>query len=229
VNPVWSPDGVRIAYVVNGDKGSGLAVRSSGGSGAEEVVLPPNGRVRHLNDWSRDGGLLLYAEENEKRKSDLWVVPVGGGRKPEVVLNSEFNETQGQFSPDGKWIAYVSDETGQPRVYIQPFPPGTGTGGKIAVAGDSSRMPRWRRDGKELFYLALGVAGAVTAVDFASGAAAIPRQLFQLAAFTSDWRQFTWDVSPLGDRFLLNAVPRTQGSAPLTVVLNWQQMLEEEQ
>ena len=206
--------------------------RSLGGPGAEGVVLQGNGKERSLNDWSRDGRLLLFAEQGEKTQSDLWVLPVNGGGKPgepEVFLNSEFNESQGQFSPDGKWIAYVSDETGQSQVYIQPFPRGAGTAGKIAVG--PGVMPRWRRDGKELFYIQPGGGARVMAADFASipaTAVGIPRQLFRVAAAFVDARTFMWDVASAGDRFLLTALPLNTGDveAPLTVVLNWQRMLE---
>ena len=230
-DPVWSPDGGQIAHLSVGGQGAALSRRSSSGSGAEEVVLPANGSVRRLNDWSDDGKLLLFTEQDDTTKSDLWVVPLEGDRKPDVFLNSQFNETQGQFSPDGRWVAYVSDETGQPRVYIQPFPAGAGGAGKIAVSGDLGMMPRWRRDGKGLFYVQISAGFTVMSVDFASAPeprAGIPRELFRSTVAFADPQTFLWDVAPAGDRFLLTALPTViAGDAPLTVVLNWQRMLEE--
>jgi Tol biopolymer transport system component len=227
-NPVWSPDGIQIAYASGqaDGKGSALAKRSSNGSGAEDVVLPSNGKERHLNHWSRDG-FLLFAEQGEKTKSDLWFVPVNGARTPEVFLHDDFNETEGQFSPDGHWVAYVSDETGQTQVYIQPFPQGAGDGGKIPVSSTQGSMPRWRRDGKELFF----VQGAtkVMAVDFTPTPTAkvgIPRELFQLVIGSASPQTFLWDVTPLGDRFLFSLPNIGSSNAPLTVLLNWQRMLE---
>jgi Tol biopolymer transport system component len=228
-DPVWSPAGDRVAYVSSA--GDQVDWKPSGGSGASEVVLPPNGKQKHLNDWSGDGRLLLFSEQDEKTKFDLWVAPVDGDRKPGILLNSEFNETQGQFSPDGRWIAYVSDETGQPQVYLQPFPLGAGGSGKIAVSSDGGLMPRWRRDGKELFYVRVdaGIAASVMAVDFtsATGRTGLPRELFRVSGALWHTQAFMWDVAPAGDRFLLHSIPDTPVvDAPLTVVLNWQLLLE---
>jgi len=229
-DPVWSPDGKQIAYVSTSKQAAALAKRPSSGSGTEEVVLQANGKERHLNHWSPDGRFLLFTEQNETTNSDIWVVPVDGERKPEVFLNSEFNETQGQFSPDGHWIAYVSNETGEPQVYIQPFPRGAGSGEKISVSGDVGVMPRWRRDGKELFYVRVRGGNRIMAADFSttpSAAAGIPHGLFTVPIMGTNAQLFLWDVAPSGDRFFLSALPEIKESdAPLTVVLNWQRMLE---
>jgi len=226
-HPVWSPDGDQIAYLSVTDQGSAVAKRASNTSGPEQIVLEANGKDRDLNDWSDDGRFLLFAQQDEATKSDLWVVPADGSGEPEVFLNSAFNETQGQFSPDGHWIAYVSDETGQPEVYIQPFPQGNREAGKIPISNVRGVMPRWSQDGKELFYLGIG---GVSAVDFTStpvASASVPQALFQSVIVGNEQRTYLWDAAPAGDRFLLTMIPVDEGSTePLTVVLNWERMLE---
>src|SRR6185436_7255156 len=108
-----------------------------------------------VNQWSRDGRFIVYMEQDPKTKWDLWSLPVGEAGKPSgkpmPFLHSEFNEFQGQLSPDSRWMAYTSDVSGQPEVYVQPFPSADNEL-RISTAGGS--QPRWRGDGKELFYLA---------------------------------------------------------------------------
>jgi Tol biopolymer transport system component len=129
-NPVWSPDGAYVAYDSLRSARSGLYRKASNGAGGEDVLLEPSGR-RDLDDWSRDGRYLLYSQVDSRTKSDLWVMPLDGKREPEVYVNSEFNETHGQFSPGGRWIAYESDESGRPEIYVRPFP----------LAADSVKWP----------------------------------------------------------------------------------------
>jgi hypothetical protein len=133
------------------------------------------------------------------------------------LLHSEFNESQGQFSPDGKWMAYVSDESGTPQVYVQSFPTLTG---KWQVSPDGGSQPRWRRDGKELFYLApdrkLMAATVKTGQIFESEA---PHALFDTTLSYVAFRQ-TYSVSADGQRFLLNT-PADTASSPMTIVLSW--------
>ena len=151
--PVWSPDGQTVAFASSAGSGTlDIAQRPANGSGPPQVLLkldaPP---IMFPSDWSSDGRFLTYFRADPQTKLDLWVVPLSGDRKPMPVLHSEFNESQGQFSPNGRWIAYVSDESGMPQVYVQSFPTLTG---HWQVSPDGGTQPRWRRDGKELFYLA---------------------------------------------------------------------------
>jgi Tol biopolymer transport system component len=134
-------------------------------------------------------------------------------RKPVPFLQSESNEGQGQFSPDGRWIAYTSDESGQFEVYIRPFP---GPGGKRQVSISGGSFPRWRRDGKELYYLT--TENMIMVCDIALKDAMVDvsnvRSLFELPSFV-------YDVSADGKRFLVAAPYETQNQAPLTLIVNW--------
>ena len=186
--------------------------------------------VKHANDFSPDGRFLIY-DDHTARRQDLWILPleppsVGAERKPIPFLVTDADETFGQFSPNGKWIAYSSDESGRREVYVQGFAaesvPAAAVG-KWTISTDGGDKPRWRADGKELFYIALD--GKMMAVPvkiepvFEPGVA-IP--LFQ----TNVTGFIPYDVSPDG-RFLLNTVAETAPSAASTavVLLNWQRAL----
>jgi len=154
----------------------------------------------------------------------------GEVRKPSVYLASESNETEGRFSPDGHWIAYVSDESGKPEVYVQPFPLGEGGAGRVTVSNSGGLRPHWRRDGKELLYLAgdghsVMAAGVTYAPSFKIGAA---QRLFEAIgqAFVGTYAPF--DVTADGKKFLLSmpAAQQNTPQPPLNVVLNWTALLK---
>ncbi|MGH9315540.1 MAG: protein kinase domain-containing protein, partial [Thermoanaerobaculia bacterium] len=150
VRPVWSPNGGRIAYVAN--QGAGrfdLYQRPSSGAGIAESLLKSD-LTKDPTDWSRDGRFLIYETSGSGRKIQLWVLPLFGDRKPVPILQTPFNESQGAFSPDGRFFAYVSDESGRQEVYVQTFPV---SAAKWRISPDGGSQPRWRRDGKEIFYL----------------------------------------------------------------------------
>ena len=166
-----------------------------------------------------------------KTKSDLWVLPLTGDAAPAgppaPFLQTEFNERQGQFSPDTRWVAYVSDESGRPEIWVQRFPVSSSEGSKMRISVDGGDQPRWRRDGKELFYVSLD--RKLMATDVSIGSALKPgitKALFaapiQIGDETVD--SFRWDVAAHGDRFLINTA--TTASEPLTVVLNWTSALK---
>lgn len=226
--PVWSPDSSRVAFTAARAGGTGIYQKAANGAGKEQVLVSPTDDAKFPNHWSRDGRFLLYTQQDAKTNADLWVLPLTGdgvpSGEPMPFANTEFSEGQGQFSPDTHWIAYASDESGRVEVYVQPFPTPPGGGSKTPVSSDGGNQPRWRRDGKELFYLSLD--GKLMAVDVTEGPifkGGSPKPLFQLPA-TSVYNSaaldvFRWDTTPDGKRFLINTAKTS--SEPLTVILNW--------
>ena len=214
-NPIWSPDGSRMVFWSNREGSRHLYTKSTRGAGREELLLKTQ-NYKVPTSWSSDGRLLLYHELASKTKVDLWVLQMEGERKPVMFLRTEFNEHDGAFSPDGKWIAYVSDESGRYEVYVQPYP---ATGAKWQVSKDGGTRPRWRRDGKELFWLTEG--GTLLAADVTAGPAfqsATPRRLFETRIAEPLGR---YEVSGDGKRFLIPLPVETDTNRPLTLIENW--------
>jgi len=214
--PVWSPDGSRIVFSSNREGPQTLYVKSASGEGQEQLLLK-TGKPMFASDWAAGGRLLLYAELDPKTNFDLWVLPMEGERKPAVFLRTESNERGGEFSPDGKWIAYASDESGRYEVWLQPYP---ATGAKWQVSNDGGMQPRWRRDGKELFWL--DGDGSLMAAEVSAGSAfpaGTPQPLFETGLMGNFER---YAVSGDGKRFLVPMPAEgPEGSRPLTVVQNW--------
>jgi Tol biopolymer transport system component len=223
--PIWSPDGSRIVFSSSRSAASDLYTHASNGAGADELLLHSD-EIKYATDWSRDGGNLLYTNQGGKTGWDIWVLPGMNGaaadRKPQPFLQTEFNESGGMFSPDGRWVAYTSDESGKPEVYVQPFPATSGGGGKWQVSKGNGSQPRWRRDGKELFYLTfdnkLMAVDVTTAPAFKAG---IPQALFDTHVVRSPVDQFIWDATADGRKFLVVTSAAADVSQPITVVVNW--------
>ena len=214
--PVWSPDGSRIAFGSNRDGVYNLYAKSANGGSQEELLLK-NDRNKFLTDWSRDGRYILYGEQDPAtRKSDLWVLPTTGERKPVPCVRSEFEKRDGRFSPDGRWIAYWSDESSGPQIYVQSFPAGSG---KWQISTDGGTRPCWRDDGKELFYMDGG--GRLMAVDVKPGAgfeAGPPKLLFETGIVST---LIHFDVARGGQRFLMPVPEGGMETPPVTMILNW--------
>ncbi len=222
VKPVWSPDSKDVAFFgLRAAQAPGLFEKSWNGAGKEQPLFSKPEGVIWPWDWSRDGHWLLISVVDPKTKEDLWVLPMQGEHKPEPFLVTDYTETAGAFSPDGRFIAYVSDESGKFEVYVRSFP--AASGGKWAISSGGGYQPRWRPDGKELFYFA--AEGKLMSVDVTPGTAfkaGAPKFLFQAPIFGggASTENRYWDVNPDGKRFLINVAGG--GSAPVTVVLNWQ-------
>ncbi len=218
-SPVWSPDGVWVAFASDRDGPFNIYRKPASGAGDEEALLKSN-ISQHPTDWSRDGRFLLYTATDPKTRNDLWVLPLDGDRKPRPYLQGPFNETQGQFSPDGRWVAYTSTESGRPEVYVQPFP---ASGGKWQVSTVGGLQPRWRGDGKELFYIGLDrklmAVDVKTAAKFEMG---IPRALFNVRVTLTATTGTRYAAAADGKRFLMiTAGDEESDSSPFHVVLNW--------
>lgn len=151
-SPIWSPDSQSIAYTSNQNGlNNQLVRRKSDGTGSEEL-LTESGGVKFSTSWSSDGRFIAYnSTAVGKSNSELWILPLFGDRRPSAFLQSNSNVAEGQFCPRGGWIAYSSDESGRSEVYVTSFPEHQG---KWQVSQSGGSMPRWRRDGKELFFLA---------------------------------------------------------------------------
>jgi Tol biopolymer transport system component len=219
-SPVWSPDGSRIVWASARDGGIANLYQKAASLAGEDTLLLKSDYFKSPTDWSRDGRFIIYTQIDPKTRSDVWVLPVNGSgeAKPSPVLQSGANETAARLSPDGRWLAYASDASGRYEVYVQSFP---GGGGKRQVSTGGGHFPRWRGDGRELFYQAadgkLMAAPTPRGESFEVGA---PVPLFEFRAGTL--QGFTpYAVTGDGQRFLINAVVETEPNAPLTVVVNW--------
>jgi Tol biopolymer transport system component len=222
LNPIWSPDGSRIVFGSQGaDSVMQLFLRSADGNGGDEPLVEA-GVLAAPTDWSADGRFVAYEKRNEKTgKRDLWLLPMTGDRKPVPYLETPFDKFQGQFSPDGRWMAYVSDESGRWEIYLQPIP---ATGGKWLVSNAGGTQPRWRRDGKELFYLSSELKIMAVEVNLAkTPELSAPRALFPVRIVQNGIGTDEFVVSPDGQRFLATAATTSTVAQPLTVVLNWQE------
>ncbi|HEX9800227.1 MAG TPA: protein kinase [Thermoanaerobaculia bacterium] len=219
--PVWSPGGERLVYCRAAGAPPFLHTRPLDG-GAEEVLVPSNGSLQCPSDWSTDGRFLLFTERHAITKMDIWMLAFGERRETELVLRTAFPEYQARFSPDGRWIAYVSEESGRPEIYLQRFP---GPGRRVRVSTDGGSSPRWRRDGRELFYESSD--GDVMAVVVELGEDAevgTPTPLFALGPVDNDVIE-RFDVSADGQRFLVIAL-EGDASPAATVVLDWAAQLQ---
>jgi Tol biopolymer transport system component len=224
--PVWSSDGGRLAYL--GVRGSeyGIYQKAAAGTGSEELLFK-SPEAPNFRDWSGDGRYFVYqARLNRPRGFDLWLLPLGGDRKPFPFVQNEFTKADARFSPDGRWLAYASFETGRFEIYVQPVPnSGAPVGGarwQISTAG--GQEPVWRSDGKELFYLDTNLR--LMAVPIKAGAAieaGKPRTLFETRAIPpGPTISRSYDVTADGQRFLINTMLGDAEQRPITVVVNWQ-------
>jgi DNA-binding winged helix-turn-helix (wHTH) protein/Tol biopolymer transport system component len=217
--PVWSPDGKRIAYET---LDTAIYEKPASGTGDQTMLLEPSQispAVRVPCDWSRDGRFLIYAEMGKNTGFDLWKLPTAGDRKPAVLLNGEFNEFCGAASPDGRLVAYSSDQSGRNEVYVQFLPEeGPVNGRKWQVSYSGGTWPRWRRDGKELFYLDGKRNMIAVDVQRSSFEAATSKLLFATGIQTPDAR---FDVTADGKRFIVPTETSGENTMLPTVILNW--------
>ena len=230
--PVWSPDGQRLAFGAS-DGGAQRMYITNVNGGKEEILLEGAGLV-FPSDWSRDGQWLVYTEANPKTGADIWLLPNPSmpmaDRKPVSLIHTQFMESQGQISPDGKWLAYCSDESGRNQIYLRPFAGASPVPNRWPVSNASGREPRWGADSKELFYLEEPVTGGgfgrykimSVPIGAAPNPAGVPKPLFEVqsATFIPLANNFLYAPAANGQRFLVN-VFATEAEPSLEVILNW--------
>ncbi len=214
-DPVWSPDGSHIVFSVDNNS---MYEKPANGAG-EEKLLNGGGVNSRPQDWSPDGRFLVYEEFGRATGQDLRLLPLEGDRKPRPYLETKFDERDAQFSPDGRWMAYASNESGLVQVYVQSIP---ASGSKFQISNAGGIQPRWRRDGKELFYISAD--DKLMAVDvkindtFVAGS---PKALFDMQLSMTVAGRWAYQPAADGQRFLVLSNARSS-SPQIAVVLNWQ-------
>ena len=217
MSSIWSPDGNRLAFTSDRKGHLDIYQKDSSGADTEEPLLE-DGFDKVPMSWSPDGRMILYDTRGSSIGTSLGVLPLSGNQKPFPLLQSQTNKFEGRFSPDGRWLAYVSDESGRPEVYVAPFP---GPGGRWQISTGGGAYPRWRRDGAEIFYLALDRKLMVAGVNSQGSRLDVGavRPLFETRC--AGGTRYCYDVSADGQRFLIITAPEQTASTPITVVVNW--------
>jgi Tol biopolymer transport system component len=213
---LYSPDGRFIVYSSD-SRGAFDLYRQDVGAASDPVPLLTSGVWKFAESWSPDGRFLSYSQSEPGKPRDVWILPMSGDARPFPFAQTPAEEWGSAFSPDGRFLAYVSDESGTPEVYVRPFPP---AGGKWQISASGGTSPEWRRDGKELFYLApegklVAVPVVLSARAFEAGTA---KTLFQNASLKlSSPLVTTYRVAPDGQRILASLLTGLQESSPIAL------------
>jgi Tol biopolymer transport system component len=214
--PIWSPDGREIAFRSNRTGTSNIYTKPSDNSASEQQLLasPTNAPM----DYSPDGKFLLFMDTSNL---DMQVLPLQGERTPQLFFHSEFTKVAGRFSPDGRWIAYHSGESGRPEIYVRPFP---GPGAVSQISAEGGVGPRWAPNGKELFYIAPDGKLMAAPITFQGNTLlpGTPVALFQtrIVGGGTNGARAQYDIAPDG-RILMNVALGDNATAPITLLMNW--------
>ena len=215
--PIWSPDGKRIAFSNDREGSTDIYDKASDGQGEEKLLLKSD-EAKIVCDWSRDGRYIAFMSQGKGTNWDIWTVPLSEGAKPSVFLKTPFSELLPTFSPDVRFLAYMSNESGRQEVYVQSFP---GPGGKWQISTAGGVEPHWRADGKEIYYRAPDQK--IMAVEIRTDGgfqAGVPRPLFT-GRFESGVARNRYLPASDGQRFLTVSPLGREAMTPTTVVLNW--------
>ncbi|HEV7922249.1 MAG TPA: protein kinase, partial [Thermoanaerobaculia bacterium] len=219
-SPVWAPDGARLFFSDDHTGIERLTQKPASGAGEEETIP---GSQPHVSQYALssapDGRQLLYRSDEPATGLDMRALPLAGGVQERVVIAGPNDEAQGQFSPDGRFIAYASDESGRPEIYVQPFPP---TGAKWQVSGSGGEQPRWRRDGRELFFVGPDKKLMAAGVTLGAGAfdASPPKPLFDTTLSVGYLGiSQSYDVDRDGQRFVIASTDPAVPPAPIEVII----------
>jgi Tol biopolymer transport system component len=214
---VWSPDSNYIAWESSRGGRFMIVRKLASGAGQEEILVEAD-RPVFANSWSTDGKFILYTRSDPTNKNDIWVLPLEGDRKPFAFFQSPADDFAAVFSPDGHWVAYQSSESGSPEIYVQTFPV---SGGKWPVSNKGGLLPKWRADGKELFYTSTD--GKLMAVEIKAGTTfepGVPHVLFDMAAARAQ-PLTPYDIAVDGQRFLVLSGRVDANPSSIAVVVNW--------
>ncbi|MEO8097358.1 MAG: protein kinase [Acidobacteriota bacterium] len=217
---VWSPDGSSVVFSIYPEDRLFQQAKDS----AKAVALPVQGTNSFATSWSRDGKLLLYSQTSGATKDDIWLLPMNGSgeQKPRVFKQTPAQEHQAVFSPDGQWIAYSSDASGRAEVYVEAFAPG---GSSRPVSVDGGSVPRWRADGKALYFISNNKGVMEVDVKFSPEPAfGLPRELFRQTTLLGEAPGgYRFEPNSDGTQFLMRLpVGGALASPPLTIITNWQ-------
>jgi Tol biopolymer transport system component len=218
---LWSRDGKLVYFASHGMRGVGIYEKPASGAG-EAVLLQGAAEWRGFGSTGADGE-LVYHSQSAATGWDIWMLS-RGAREPVAYLRTAANEQNGAVSPDGRWLAYASDETGRREVFVSSFPVSRG---KWQVSLEGGDLPSWRKDGREIFYIApdsrIMAVEVIASTTFARGQTT---RLFLAPVSTGAGPTLDFDVSSDGTRFLVNALVDQGAGAPITVVVNWTAALE---
>ena len=230
--PVWSPDGSRIVWSSQREGGADLYQRASN-LADDETALLKSPEPKFPQDWSSDGRFLIYSVNRGDRGGtnlDLWLLPMQGEPKTTPFVGTQFTESQGRFSPDSRYIAYVSNESGKNEVYVRSFSSDGKAGGQQMISQGGGSQPLWRRDGKELFYISADAKVMAVPV---STAPTFQRLGAPMALFTApiygggrNLNTHRWAAMPNGQKFIINSVLTEAAPEPITVIMNWTELLK---
>jgi eukaryotic-like serine/threonine-protein kinase len=220
--PSWSPSGDRLTFLSVRNAATSIYQKPSNGASPEEPLVS-SAELKYNPQWSPDGQSIIYSQLNPKTNTDLYLLSLSGEKKSTSFLQTNFIEAQARFSPNGRWIAYISNETGQFEVYVESFPR---IGSKLAISIGGGSQPQWRADGRELYYYApdrklMAVEVNGDGPTFKVGEA---RPLFEIRVFSND-QNFPgngyYTVTHDGKRFLVSSLPEAPQRQQINVIVNW--------
>jgi Tol biopolymer transport system component len=225
IYPIWSPDARHMVFVSNRDGVWGIYQKAvNEGNDKKTLLLKGDQQLLFTSDWSPDGKFIVYRKHGGKTGVDIELLPLAGEPQPRRYLGTPFVETYGDVSPDGRWLAYQSDNSGRMEINVQSFPV---PGQRITISHGGGTIPRWRCDGKELYYVSaddrLRAVPVKTGANFTVGT---PVALFNLGSFGNIIDRYVYDVSPDGQKFLVLRPLEDASMWPLTIVRNWTELLK---